>query len=173
MLGGIFGGTALIIFIAYACHRWNGKPIKSNADFVNEAPAKPINHEKDPFESGVWSSRYFQNGMFHGPHSMTVRFDRSSSTLTGEGTDDIGSFQVDGVFSMKNSRLGLVKKYQLGTGNPTENFGHHVTIQLSWHEKNHQFEGKWFIQTSKYRGENRFELRFNNSPQNITGQIKY
>jgi hypothetical protein len=82
-------------------------------------------------------------------------------TITGSGTDDVGTFTVDGIYSVKTSRVGLTKRYQAGTGDPSENLGHQVTIQLTWNTQNNRFEGKWYVQTSKYHGENKFELKFN------------
>ena len=80
--------------------------------------------------------------------------------VTGSGSDDIGTFTIDGTYSVKTRRIGLTKKYQVGTGNPSENLGHQVTIQLTWNAQNNQFEGKWYVQTSKYHGEDKFELKF-------------
>jgi hypothetical protein len=80
--------------------------------------------------------------------------------VTGWGSDNIGTFSIDGTYSVKTNRIGLTKLYQSGTGNPSENLGHQVTIQVAWNEQNYQFEGKWYVQTSKYRGEDKFELKF-------------
>mgnify|MGYP000430449988 CR=1 FL=1 len=80
--------------------------------------------------------------------------------VTGSGFDDVGTFTVDGVYSTKTNCMGLTKHYQAGTGNPSENLGHKVTIQLTWNHENDAFEGKWYVQTHKYRGEDKFELKF-------------
>ncbi|CAF4295133.1 unnamed protein product, partial [Adineta steineri] len=69
-------------------------------------------------------------------------------------------FTINGIYSHETSRLGLSKKYQLGTGNKTENLGHTVTIQLTWNKTSNQFEGKWYVQTNKYRGNDKFQLKF-------------
>ncbi len=80
--------------------------------------------------------------------------------ITGSGVDDIGLFTVDGTYSVEPCRIGLTKKYQASIGNRSENLGHQVTIQLAWNAQNDQFEGKWYVQTSKYHGEDKFELKF-------------
>ncbi|CAF1539891.1 unnamed protein product, partial [Rotaria sordida] len=80
--------------------------------------------------------------------------------ITGSGSDDIGTFTIDGIYSVETRRIGLTKTYTRGTGNQLENLGHQVIIQLTWNVQNDQFEGKWYVQTSKYHGENRFELKF-------------
>jgi hypothetical protein len=45
--------------------------------------------------------------------------------------------------------------------------GHTVTIQLYWNPDNNQFEGKWYVQTAKYRGEDKFELKLSNQAHSI------
>ncbi|CAF1532266.1 unnamed protein product, partial [Rotaria sordida] len=62
--------------------------------------------------------------------------------VAGSGTDDVGTFTIDGIYSSKTHRIGLTKTYQRGTGNPSENLGHRVIIQLTWNAQNNQFKGK-------------------------------
>ncbi|CAF1285897.1 unnamed protein product [Adineta steineri] len=81
--------------------------------------------------------------------------------VTGSGSDDIGVFTIDGTYSTETNRIDLIKTYQLGTGNSLENFGHQVTIQLTWDKTNYQFEGIWNIETDRYCDKGRFELKFN------------
>ncbi|CAF5203326.1 unnamed protein product, partial [Rotaria magnacalcarata] len=38
--------------------------------------------------------------------------------------------------------------------------GHSVTIELTWDPKEHQFIGKWYVDTSMFRGEDQYELKF-------------
>ncbi|CAF1395817.1 unnamed protein product, partial [Didymodactylos carnosus] len=40
----------------------------------------------------------------------------------------------------QNGRIGLTKRYKEGTGDPTQNFGHTVTLQLCWNSDHDQFE---------------------------------
>jgi hypothetical protein len=77
----------------------------------------------------------------------------------------ISVFTIDGCYSNRTSRIGLTKSYQLGTGNRSQNFGHQVLIQLVWNSETRQFEGKWYVQTKKYRAEDKFELKFSNQQQ--------
>ncbi len=83
------------------------------------------------FKSGYWNSRYFQYGEWHGPCRFPLIFDGHSMKITGSGSDDVGEFTIDGIYSTETSRIGLTKKYQAGTGNRSENLGHQVTIQLT------------------------------------------
>ncbi|CAF1423067.1 unnamed protein product [Rotaria sordida] len=84
----------------------------------------------------------------------------SRSKVTGQGTDDVGSFTFDGIFSSENFRLALTQQYEAGTGDPTQNLGHTSTIQLTWNSDNNQFEGAWYVRTHKYSGDGEFELKF-------------
>jgi hypothetical protein len=79
--------------------------------------------------------------------------------VTGSGADDVGTFIIDGTYSVETHRMDFIKQYQIGTGNRLENLGHQVTIQLTWNAGNHQFEGKWYVTTSTYRGEDKFQLK--------------
>jgi hypothetical protein len=122
-------------------------------------------YDANAYQSGIWSSRYFQYKRWHGPYQLTLSFDPQSMKVTGSGSDNVGTFIVDGIYSIKTGRIGLIKTYQAGTGNPLENLGHKVTIQLTWNTQNNQFEGKWYVQTSKYHGENKFELKLDKQQQ--------
>ncbi len=162
-LGGIFGLALLICCIALCYEYCKDRPIQKNSNFVNFAHSKQFKeevYEANAFQSGIWSSRYFQYGKWHGPHQLSLSFDSQSLKVTGSGSDDVGTFTVDGTYSVKTRRIGLTKTYQAGTGNRSKNLGHQVTIQLAWNAQNNQFEGKWYIQTSKYRGEDKVELKF-------------
>lgn len=132
--------------------------MQSNVVYVNLMTTPIEKSSWNPFESGFWSSRYYQYDSWHGPHRLSLSFDSESCTVTGNGSDDVGTYTIDGLFSIKTNRIGLTKTYQRGTGNPAQNFGHHVTIQMSWNDGQRRFEGKWSVQTSKYSGENKFEL---------------
>lgn len=80
-------------------------------------------------------------------------------TVKGSGNDDVGSFTVDGTWSTQTKRLAFKKTYRAGTGNRAENLGHTVIIQLEWNSHTSQFEGKWYVRTAKYNGENKFTLK--------------
>ncbi len=59
--------------------------------------------------------------------------------------------------------MGLTKTYQEGTGDLQQNLGHNVTTQMTWNSTQRHFEGKWFVQTNKYSGEDKFELKLEKS----------
>lgn len=158
----------------YCYYRYKGRVSQSNTVFVTNVPSDNNQmYTKACFQTGVWSCRYQQHNRWHGPHQLSLAFNSSMSRVTGEGTDDIGAFTVDGVYSYETNRLALTKVYKPGTGNTMENFGHKVTIQLNWNAQSNQFEGKWYIQTNNYRGEDKFELKLNQPMEFFNQNAKY
>ncbi len=174
MLGGIFGTLAVIFVAVYCYRRWRTKRLRSNAVFVVEGDSeKSQTYIKNHFETGVWSSRYFQYNKWHGPHKLSLSFDCVMSRVDGQGIDDIGAFTIDGTYCLETHQIALTKTYKQGTGNSMENFGHKVTIQLTWNLDHNQFEGKWFVQTSSYRGEDKFELKFEKVGETLVQETKF
>ncbi|CAF1349276.1 unnamed protein product [Adineta steineri] len=80
--------------------------------------------------------------------------------IKGAGSDDIGIFSIKGFYSTKTNRIVLEKVYKSNTGNTKENSGHTVKIKLIWNEENNQFEGSWYTNTTKYKGNDKFNLHF-------------
>ncbi|CAF2142539.1 unnamed protein product [Rotaria magnacalcarata] len=120
-----------------------GKPKHKNTKFVNELSVINLNL-KNYFPDGDWSSLYYQSYDWHRPYRLSLKFNHQTSTVSGQGTDEVGSYTICGVFSSENLCMGLTKRYKLGTGNPSENLGHSVvTIHLTWNQARDQFEGKW------------------------------
>ncbi|CAF1469126.1 unnamed protein product [Adineta steineri] len=115
------------------------------------------------FSSGQWMSRYFQYKQWHGPHLFSLFFNHKQQKVTGSGEDDVGEFSIDGIYSLNTRRIALTKKYQKGTGNSSQNLGHTVIIQIKWDSQKQLFDGKWYVKTNKYQGEDRFELQFDQS----------
>jgi len=84
--------------------------------------------------------------------------------VRGSGSDDVGIFKIDGIFSNETNEIGLNKRYQPNTGDPSENFEHAVSIELTWNPDSQQLEGKWYVETDEYHGQNAFELIFDGLP---------
>ncbi|CAF4080256.1 unnamed protein product, partial [Rotaria magnacalcarata] len=163
IIGGIIGFVSLVFGIIYCKKSCTGKPSRSNAVFVQQDFQQNYELEKydsSIFKSGHWKSQYLQYGRWHGPHRYSLVFNGHSMSIKGSGSDDIGTFTLDGVYASQTQRIGLTKTYQRGTGNLSENLGHQVTIQLKWYPENNQFEGKWYVQTAKYHGDDKFVLKF-------------
>jgi hypothetical protein len=145
-------------------NRCKGRLRQNNSTFTNLTTSRNPRqdaYDTNPFQSGIWSSRYFQYKRWHGPYQFSLSFDPQLMKVTGSGSDDVGIFAIDGIYSDTTRQMDLTKIYQAGTGNPSENLGHQVTIQVTWNAQNNQFEGKWYVHTSKFRGEDKFELKFN------------
>lgn len=145
--------------------REEGEPTQSNQTFItsnsNDVERGGENlYLSNAFQSGTWSCRYYQYDEWHGPHLLSLYFNNAHMTINGSGTDDVGTFTVDGFYSESTCRIGLTEHYQPGTGDPSQNFGHDVIIQLVYNVQKNQFEGKWYVQTHKYHGENLIELKF-------------
>ncbi|CAF3443922.1 unnamed protein product, partial [Rotaria socialis] len=156
IMGSIFGGVfglcvlipVLILIITRihsCCQCCKGWPFQKNSNFVKFPNLKSLRYNAsniNHFQSGIWTSQYFQYKSWHGPYHLSLFFDHQSLRVTGSGSDDIGSFTIDGIYSIQTQRIGLTKTYAQGTGNLSENLGHDVIIQLKWNSKNSQFEGK-------------------------------
>ena len=119
-------------------------------------------NETNLFPSGIWSGRYFQYDQWNGPSNFSLSFDSSSFTIDGRGSDDIGDFNLTGRYSTATKEIELLKKYQRNTGDESENFGHTVTIEVTWDGDKQLFLGQWYVDTDSYRDEDRYELQFRN-----------
>ncbi len=160
-IGGLFAVICVTCAAIYCYRQFKRRSSFSNVERTTSIPLeKTQTDEKDPFQTGIWSSRYYQYNQWHGSHQFSLSFDSLTSNVNGEGTDDVGTFTIEGKFWLTTRQIELTKIYQQNTGNPLENFGHKVMIKLTWNATRDQFEGKWFVQTSNYRGEDKFELKF-------------
>ncbi len=112
------------------------------------------------FQSGIWSGRYYQNENWHDPRQLSLSFDSNSFTIIGNGSDDVGAYNVSGRYSTTTNEIELIKTYQLGTGDEQENLGHSVTIEVTWDPEKQLFAGNWYLNKSSYRDEDLFELKF-------------
>lgn len=130
----------------------------------NATIADPNNQKKREIilwcQSGLWTSRYFQYDSWHGPFELWLCVDHLTQMMTGFGTDDVGDYYICGSYSYMANMINLTKNYRRRTGNPFENLGHSVQIQLQWNQRSGQFEGIWRVKTSIYYELQKFELRF-------------
>jgi len=166
----IVGGIIALLFITVGVSIWiakrRGRPSSPNDTFIQTKTSLNENSEKgkiDVFTSGGWKGKYYQYGRWHGPHQFCLFFDSQRMTVQGSGSDDVGGFTIDGVYSTETGRMGLTKTYKAGTGDIKENLGHKVTIQLTWNSKTNEFEGTWYVQTSKYNGRGAYKLQVDKS----------
>ena len=86
--------------------------------------------EFNPFQTGIWIAQYSQNTRRHGLHELSLSFDTQSMKITESGSDDIGSLNINGIYSMETYRIDLEKNYISDAGDYLRNFGQQVNIQL-------------------------------------------
>ncbi|CAF2716871.1 unnamed protein product [Rotaria sp. Silwood2] len=92
-----------------------GRPPVDNTVFINQNSLKNVNFQNNPFMDGIWSSRYYQYNKWHTSHQLSLLFNRYSYQVSGGGTDEIGSYIIDGIFCMRTFRMCLAKVYLVGT----------------------------------------------------------
>ena len=171
IIGGVVGGVVLLFIVLFVfcclCGGLTGKfiicrgrPLRSNNSYIQSGVSVGYNISHSIFKSGIFSSYYYQYGSDHGPFRMKLGFYPEGGYIVhGGGTDNIGTYVIIGVYSPRTLRMGLEKRYQIGTGDPKENLGHTVTIQVQWNHENQHFEGKYYLRTEKHRDENKFIIR--------------
>lgn len=164
----IFFSTVIVVTIVstlflYCCKYHRGRPFRTNSIYVKSFHKKKTNeqiiNENMNFETGKWMSRYVHHRLKYGPHENSLTFNSESSTIIGLGSDDIGKFLIEGIYSIQTNRIAFIKSYQLGTGNRLTNHGQQMIVQLKWMSKRQQFEGKWYVHSTRYHEEGKFELK--------------
>ena len=106
--------------------------------------------QENVFVSGDYSGSYEQYGKKYGMYRFKLSFD--DSMVSGSGCDCVGSYNVNGKYSEVTRMMTIYKTYILGTGDPSENLGHSVRVQLEWIRERGQFEGKWCVNVPNYSG---------------------
>ncbi|CAF3403050.1 unnamed protein product, partial [Rotaria sp. Silwood2] len=170
IVGGLVGGVVGLILLFICCliiccpsliPCLRGRPLRSNNAYVNSGSAWGYDSSDSIFTSGTFASYYYQYGKYHGPFNMKLGFYATADYVVhGGGIDDVGAYVITGIYSPRTLRIGLTKQYQSGTGNPQENLGHKVTIQVEWNYYDQQFEGKYYLRTRRHKDENSFIIRY-------------
>lgn len=162
--GSIVGGgisiILLLICISHCYRRCRRRPSQTNTTFVKATNHKSNSYDSSLFKSGIWSSRYLQYGIWHGPTYLSLSFYSHLCEVAGSGSDDLGTFTIAGTYSTKTGRMGLTKVSRSDAGNRTEQLEDQVIIQLVWNSQSRQFEGKRYVRNKTYHEENRMELKF-------------
>ena len=169
--GALAGGVVILIALSVCCiiccdaayRRYGKRLIKalpSNDIYVQGGKYIGYGIGDSFFRSGSYETYYFQYGNLHGPFPIKLAFDpHAGYVVDGGGKDDIGSFVISGIYSPNTLRMGLTKKYQSGTGNPNENLGHEMTIQVEWNNELQEFRGQYYLETSQHADRNEFVIR--------------
>lgn len=171
---GVGCGVALILLIIggillYCYCRGKGKtriqPCLSHNAFVKMALPQTLKPEVHDFifQSGYWSSRYYRNQSWMGPHRISFVFDPQTNQVTGSGTDDQGTFDVtEGVYSPTTRRFGFTKTYRSDSSSVSPLPSAQI-IQITWDAEKKRFVGKWYDSTSYFKSDGDFEMSLDGS----------
>eukprot|EP01083_Nonionella_stella_P029334 80773_1 len=105
----------------------------------------------NPFIDGTYEGYYREYCRRHSMPPFELRFDMRNN-VTGEGSDDVGRYKIDGMYCCDTGRVYLNKTYVRSIGGWTQNLEHTVKIRLEWNHGKEQFEGEWYDNTSRYEG---------------------
>ena len=150
---GLIGAAILCICLLCICFR----PLHRNYQGANEAyinDSKSIkDNGYDPFIDGKYFGYYKQYGSSHPMKPFDLLF--IDGIVTGHGSDDIGDYNIMGIYSDATQRIALYKAYIKGTGDHIQNLGQTVQIKVEYHKSANMFKGNWYVKESKYekRGE--------------------
>eukprot|EP01084_Bolivina_argentea_P245265 410659_1 len=122
--------------------------LETNPNYTSEGVLPQ--YKPTVFVDGQYNGFYTQYKQSHDIPSFTLRFD--GDNVSGFGSDEVGKYNITGHYNEQNNRMAITQSYIHGTGNPTENLGHNVSIRLQWNEAQQKFEGKWYCVTHLYKG---------------------
>lgn len=114
--------------------------------------------------SGTWRGYYDQYGYEHQVCEFSLTF--ADGKVGGSGVDDVGAYQIEGVYGGPAGRVAFQKKYIAGSANDAgrvrhdENLGHVAEYrgEPAGPQLGQGLRGSWFVETSRYRGSGRWML---------------
>ena len=132
-----------------------GKKKKKNADkegdispptiFVNDAKYIKYHSNGDtPFVDGVYSGTYKSGKQSYDINEFEMRF--SNGIVTGFGSDDVGDYNIKGIYSDKTGRMAFDQVY---ADSPEDN----LKIRLEYDRNGEEFTGNWYAKTAKYQSD--------------------
>eukprot|EP01084_Bolivina_argentea_P301039 519237_1 len=161
IIGGIVGLFCLCICYKnihskYLQESW----FKSPTVWVNNNGISGEKHEGEanPFIDGMYNGHYCQYRQRYIMYDFKLIF-HDSNVVTGSGTDTVGDYNIEGLYSVNTARMQLNKRYIEGTGDLNENLGHTVKIKLEWSSSKQQFAGPWYVKTHKYEGTGKWIIK--------------
>ena len=112
------------------------------------------------FRPGSFSGSYFKDGAWHGSEQMTLAFyPRADQTLFGKGTDEKGTFVVNGAYSPRTLRMAFDKQYQAGSADGTRKPGARSTVQVEYNPMTQNFEGKYYSKIGQQYQEEKYVMK--------------
>ncbi len=92
-----------VVSLTICCKSYKNESRQYNSTFINSA-IENINYQEEyntvPFQSSIWPSRYFRYGRWHGLHQFPLFFHAQWMKVIGSGFDDIGTFIINGMYSL-------------------------------------------------------------------------
>lgn len=78
--------------------------------------------------------------------------------IKGNGSDDVGQYNIDGKVTASDGVMTYNKKYVPGTGDCEENLGHTVSYKGTLQAQGQGFKGTWSVNNSVYTGSGPFQF---------------
>ena len=127
------------------------KHLFSNNNEENEAYINDIRYTKtnsyDPFITGKYFGCYQQYGKSHPIPAFELLF--VDGIVTGNGSDDIGDYNVMGIYSDETQRMALHKTYH--KQNASVHTIYTVQIKVEFNKSVNMFIGDWYVRARNYQ----------------------
>ena len=168
VIGSVIGGILLIACICVLCivallgcrYSAGGGPFRSNKAYVRAGLGLQNEMGDALFRPGAFSGYYFNNGVWRGSEQFTLAFyPQADQTVFGKGTDEKGTFVVNGIYSPRTLRMAFDKQYQAGSMDSARHPNARSTIQVGWNPQTQSFEGKYYAKTATQKQEGKYTIR--------------
>ena len=168
IVGSVIGGILFITCICClcvvaflgCCYCTGGRPFRSNKTYVRTGLTMQNEISNSIFRPGSFSGYYFNDGIWHGSEQFTLAFyPQADQTVFGKGTDDKGTFIVNGTYSARTLRMAFDKQYQAGSADSVRNPNARSSIQVEWNPESQTFEGKYYVKTRTQQQEGKYVIR--------------
>ena len=171
VVGSVIGGLLVLVCICAlcvaavigCCYCIRGSPFRSNKTYVRTGFRMQNEMSDAIFRPGSFSGYYLKDGVWRSSEQLSLTFyPQANQTLYGKGTDEKGSFIVNGTFSPRTLRMAFDKRYQAGSVDAARNPGAKSTIQVEWNPVALSFEGKYYSNIRGIREEGNYVMKMKN-----------
>lgn len=167
IVGSVLGGLLLLVCLGVlcvavfcACFSIRGNPFRSNKTYVRTGFRMQNEVGDTLFRPGSFSGSYFKDGAWHGSEQFTLAFyPQDNQRLFGKGTDDKGTFVVNGTYSPRTLRMAFDKQYQAGSVDAARKPGSKSTIQVEYNPVTQNFEGKYYSKIGQQYQEEKYVMK--------------
>ena len=168
VIGSVIGGLLVLACICGlcvaavigCCSYFRGTPFRSNKAYVRTGLRMQNELGDVVFRPGLFSGYYFNDGAWRGSEQFTLAFyPQADQTLYGKGTDEKGTFIVNGTFSPRTLRMAFDKQYQAGSMDAARRPGTKSTIQLEYNPVTLSFEGKYHSKMGGQREQGNYRMK--------------